>query len=172
MKRYRRRCSHFPVRLQRWGSRTEMETMFEALQTSVETPATRESWANSWISAATWKLIDNHARLRKLRLLVRQSLHGHNRCMQKSLNADRAQHVANVAENIQIQLNGETSKRHGAISRVGTATPRTGRPNHATFPWMRRRLSARSLYEGGTSRGSNTHQCRAVQDQGCNADGG
>ena len=76
----------------------------QMLQTSVEAPVARESRKNSWILKATWELVDNRARLRKMGLLVQRSLRGHNRRVQASLKADRAQRAADVAENIQLQL--------------------------------------------------------------------
>jgi len=84
---------------------TGLKTLFEMLQTSDEAAAERESRSISWISAATWEPVDNHARLRKLGLLVQWSLCSHNQHVQKSLNKDRAQRAADVAGNIELKLN-------------------------------------------------------------------
>ena len=135
LKQYRRRRSRFPVRLQRWGPRTEMETMFEVLQTSVEAPVARESRKNNWISKATWELVDNRARLRKMGLLVQRSLRGHNRRVQASLKADRAQRATDVADNIQLQLSEGNLKEawHFLQGWYRDAEDRPPKPCHNTM---------------------------------------
>ena len=50
LKAYRRRRHLFPIRLFRYGPRSETETIFEELQAACKNPPPRELKANNWIS--------------------------------------------------------------------------------------------------------------------------
>ena len=63
--RYRRRVAKFPIRLPP-GPKTEAEDLFEQLKDTLEKPSAREHNQNSWISAATWRLIDRRAQLKSM----------------------------------------------------------------------------------------------------------
>ena len=102
--RYRRCRSRFPIRLQRHATRTDMETTFEELQTSVEAPPPRTKAENAWSSDATWKLVDERAKLRKVGGLSGLGLRQYNRVVKKSLKQDRAQRAKDVGEVIERNL--------------------------------------------------------------------
>ena len=81
-----------------------METAVEELQTSVEAPPPQTKAENAWILDATWKLVNERAKLRKLGGLSGLGLRQHNRAVKKSLNQDRAQRAKGVGEVIKMNL--------------------------------------------------------------------
>ena len=62
---YRKQRQRFLLRLPKVGPQGELETAFEELLATVETPPPRERPTNSWILLQTWALIDHRAGLRK-----------------------------------------------------------------------------------------------------------
>ena len=81
-----------------------MEASFEVLRTSVEAPPPRERRENQWISLATWQLVDDRARQRKLGLLTKQSLRVHNRKVQAGLKQDRRKRASDAGARIEQKL--------------------------------------------------------------------
>ena len=79
LKRYRRRRSRFPIRLQKRGPRTHAEQLFEELKVECGPPPIRERTINSWIQPETWALVDARAALRREGKLNQQALRTHNR---------------------------------------------------------------------------------------------
>ena len=90
-----------------------METAFEELQTSVEAPPPRTKAENAWISDATWKLVNERAKLRKVGGLSGLELRQHNRAVKKGLNKDRAQRAKDVGEVIEMNLQKGDLKEAG-----------------------------------------------------------
>ena len=86
------------------GSRTELESLFEELQSDCEAPPVRARPANAWISQSTWDLVDRRASLRKRGALSQQQGRMLRCSIRQALKADRAQRAANVAEEVESQL--------------------------------------------------------------------
>jgi hypothetical protein len=72
MQQYWHNCQHFPITLPWNGPRTELESLFEELQSDCEAPSVRDHPANVWISQATWSLVDCRASMRKSGALSQQ----------------------------------------------------------------------------------------------------
>ena len=70
LKEYCQRQQLFPIRLCKYGPRSETEAIFEELQAAYEKPLPSEIKANRWISEATWMFIDNRAMARKRGMLT------------------------------------------------------------------------------------------------------
>ena len=81
-----------------------MESSFKVLETSVKIPPPQERNKNHWISLATWKLVDDQARHRKLGLLTKQLLRVHNQKVQAGLKSDRKQRAVDAGARIKQKL--------------------------------------------------------------------
>ena len=101
MQQYRCNRQHFPITLPRNGPRTELESLFEELQSDCEAPPVRDRPANAWISQSTWSLVDRRASMRKSGALSQQYSRILGRRIRKSLKEDRALRAANVADEVE-----------------------------------------------------------------------
>ena len=101
---YRRRRERFPIRLPKWGPRTEHEAMFEALQSNCEPPSPRTIKANHWISEVTWTLIDHRAQLRREGRLTQALTRRLGREVKASLKADRKVRAEKAADAVESHL--------------------------------------------------------------------
>ena len=90
MAAYRKKLTTFPIKLPCKAPRTEMETAFEPI--------------NSWISDATWKLVDHRAMLRKKGELSSRGSRVLNRQVRAALKAPRYQRASKAAEQIEMSL--------------------------------------------------------------------
>ena len=97
MQQYRRNRQRFPLTLPRIGPRTELESLFEELQSDCEALPVHDRPANAWISQSTWTLVDRCASMRKSGALSQQYSRILGRRIRQSLKADRALR-ADVAE--------------------------------------------------------------------------
>ena len=97
MKAYRKKRHRFPIRIQRVGPRTELESKFEELKAGIEKPPPRKRRANNWISLATWALVDHRAQLRRKGMLNQQGARKLGREVKASLKSDRRQRAADTA---------------------------------------------------------------------------
>ena len=104
MQQYRRNRQHFPITLPRNGPRTELESLFEELQSDCEAPPIRDRPANAWISQSTWSLVDRRASMRKSGTLSQQYSRILGRSIRQSLKDDRALRAANVADEVETHL--------------------------------------------------------------------
>ena len=104
IQRYRRRRHRFPLTLPTMGPRTTMESAFEALKLECVPPKPRERAANSWISPATWKKVDNRAMHRRNGTLSQQMSRRKGREITAALKADRKQRAEDAASKIESLL--------------------------------------------------------------------
>ena len=60
---YKRCRCRFPLRMQKTGSRTHSEQIFEDLKRTCEPPPPRQCRENNWIQPATWAMVDARAEI-------------------------------------------------------------------------------------------------------------
>ena len=78
--------------------------MFKELRDTIEGPSAREIKGNDWISAATWKLIDNRAQRRKRGSLPQTNGRKLVQEIKVLLKEDRKIRAANAAADIAAHL--------------------------------------------------------------------
>ena len=94
--RYLKRRLFFRPRIPR--PFTRVDTLFETLLQHRKQPSTKEQRDRSWISAATWRLIDRRAALHRLGGTVDNDLH---KAIRRSLRKDRRARARRTSEEIQ-----------------------------------------------------------------------
>ena len=104
LKAYRSRQSRFPIRMPRYGPRTEPECLFEELQAKCPKPSKKDRIRSHWILEETWKLVDHRAQLRRRGMLSLAASRQLNRQVKASLNSDRKQRAVTAAEEIEGHL--------------------------------------------------------------------
>jgi hypothetical protein len=100
LKGYQRRTHCFPLSLPR-GPRTQLDAGYEELLQHVVCPPPRERPANSWISDATWKVVDYRALLRRKGMLSQTAARNFGRKIKAGLKADCLKRAATMASNVE-----------------------------------------------------------------------
>lgn len=104
---YQRARMRFPLRPQKRGPHTRVETLFRQAQEYMPKPTREESRARRpWISAGTWRLIDERPALQKVRNHERARVRQLSRQIDQSFKADRKQRVAEAGSAIESELDG------------------------------------------------------------------
>ena len=101
LRRYRRKRTRFPLRMARFGPRTELEGAFETLVEAVQPQTVRERPRASWISAATWKLVDKRTALRREDNLPQAAARVLGRAIKASLKEDRKKRAEKAATEVE-----------------------------------------------------------------------
>ena len=135
VKRYRRTRRRFPIRLHKFGPRTELEHAFEELKVDIEKPTTREYKRAAWVSAETWKLVDQRAQLRRDGLLTQTLARQMGRKVKASLKVDRTARAEAVATEVEGHLhNGELKEAWRSMKGwYRAAEGRTPKPCYQTL---------------------------------------
>ena len=116
LKRYRRRRARLPLSIT--GPQTRTEAWFEELKATVKKPDVRTLPRNSWISEATWDIVDRRAWLRKTGRLSQVRERNLTRRIYVSLTNDRRQRAEKAGTEIQSHLAaGELKEAWGTAKR-------------------------------------------------------
>ena len=86
------------------GPRTELESGFADLVAAIEKPEQRKRVANTWISEATWKLVDRRAGLRRTGGLVQSEARRLGLQIKASLRQDRVTRAEDAASEVEGHL--------------------------------------------------------------------
>ena len=105
LKRCQRRRRRSPLQLQP-GPQEELETASEELKTACEPPPPRKRKENSWISDATWALVDRRAGLRRQGKFMQVDGRRLGRQIRSSLKGDRTARTEKTAAAIKSELAG------------------------------------------------------------------
>mmetsp|Transcript_7501 Transcript_7501/g.17019 ORF Transcript_7501/g.17019 Transcript_7501/m.17019 type:complete len:226 (-) Transcript_7501:948-1625(-) len=141
MKVYRRKRQRFPIRLPKYGPRTEMEASFEELQSNCVKPPPRALKSNSWISDATWQLVDRRAQLRRRGMLSQAGTRKLGREIKASLKSDRKTRAATAASTIEGHLDAGGLKEAWRCLKgwYANATDKAAKPCYKSVQSKRRR---------------------------------
>ena len=135
---YRRRRHRFPVKLPRYGPRSESETLFEELAKTVEKPTQRERPSNEWIRPSTWSLIDHKATLAREGKLNQRDIWRLVRKIKAHLQDCRRHRTGAVGASIVGHLEGGELAEAWKCLKGWYAAAGTGRPSPDTRLWTSR----------------------------------
>jgi len=113
-RRYVKRRSNYPIQPVEFPDGDRADTLLSDLQEAVTPPTREESRISSWISEATWQLIDQKALARRLGNW--EQVRALKRPVRRALVRDRVSRAKAVAAQAQVHLEaGNIQKAFGAI---------------------------------------------------------